>query len=1037
LHSFDWAGYNLGVVSPITTIDRPAGERWVIPWYWLVLGALLLPALSRWWLTDLPGGPDQAVHVYRAVQLDWALTQGEWYPRWSADLVYGFGYPLFSVAGPGAQYLIVALHRLGLSFIDATLTAFALADLIGAGGAFVFGRALFGSRGGALTALAYAYSPYMLMSLQRGALPESLGLALLPWLLWSIWQLHSQPGAANIARTAALFGTLPYIHNPSTALAGGCAVGLIVVLTLTAPRPERVPALLACGGALALGLAVSAWFWMPVVFEVSAIHIERAYSPPVLDYHFHFLSIAELFAWPQPFDKNLIGVLVPRALGWPQIALAFVALAQWRAGDRRVRAVIWAAACAVVMLAALTLPSAVWAWDNVPGLRLIQFPVRLLGPASLMLALLAGRSALPDGAAAVAWRRNLQLPVAAAGLTLFALPWTYVRLDPQVSPNPTLSQIHDWERRTGTIGTTTAGEYLPIWVTELPDPETLRAAYAVGSPVNRLDPASLPADARVLSQEAGYTRQVVVIESPEAFSVVFNVFFYPGWQATVNGAAVELWPTTPTGLISLPVPAGRSTIVLTFGLPPVRQAAAAVSLLGVVGLVALFGAERLRRITSKPKRADPVRPMPWPAVGLGVLGIGLTVLRLVGQTLNTPFTHTRLSDGGVEGLPPLALSFADRLMLIGIEQSTSTIAADHALTVALYWRMPEPTGEDLSVQLTLRDANGDFFGQSDSHNPADFPTSRWTNDLYGRDLHTLTPYPGTPPGTYALMTTVYRRVDGFQLTAPVAIGTVTVTCPSEAPKLEPLKRLDAGFGPITLLGVDWVDPTLDAGATLSFTAHWSTRATPDRDLKAQLWLYDGSGAVAAERTVSPIRADYPTTEWQPGCPLRAPLRIRIPAELQGGHYTVGMVLFDGDTPTPEPAVTLGAIDVREPVRSQAAPVFEHFVGTRFGDVAELVGWSLAGDQVTLVWRSLGANTQDFTVFVHALASDDTIIGQSDSPPAGGTRATTSWVGGEYIVDEHVLALHAESVRLRIGLYEPATGARLSTDTGAEYVIVTP
>ncbi|HRF50054.1 MAG TPA: hypothetical protein PLC98_20650, partial [Anaerolineales bacterium] len=237
--------------------ENPRRER--NDWAWLALFVALLPALARWWLSALPGGPDQAIHVFRAVELDWAISQGVWYPRWSADLVYGYGYPLFNVYGPGAQYLIVLLHRLGLSFVSATLAAFALADMLGAFGAFAFGRALFGARGGLLTAVAYAYAPYVLMSLHRGALPEALGLALLPWLLWSLWELHRLPGALKLARAAALFAAFPFIHNPSTALAGGCGAALIIALSLVVRGRERWRSTTACLAALALGLVVSAW----------------------------------------------------------------------------------------------------------------------------------------------------------------------------------------------------------------------------------------------------------------------------------------------------------------------------------------------------------------------------------------------------------------------------------------------------------------------------------------------------------------------------------------------------------------------------------------------------------------------------------------------------------------------------------------------------------------------------------------------------------------------------------------------------------
>lgn len=1011
----------------------PAGRTLSRPtWIWLAL-ALLLPALSRWWLPVLPGGPDQAVHVFRAVELDWALANGVWYPRWAADLVFGFGYPIFNVYGPGAQYLIVVLHHLGLSYVAATLTAFMLADVLGATGAFALGRALFGDRGGVLTALAYAYSPYLLMSLHRGALPEALGLGLLPWLLWSIWHLHRAPDARAVARTAALFAVFPFVHNPSTALAGGCAVALTIALSLATPAAQRWRSGAACFGALTLGLVVSAWYWVPVVGEIAAIQIARAYSPPVLDYHYHFLQLAEIFTWPQPFDRHLIGGETPRALGWPQVALALVALTRVPRTTGRRKAALIAAVSGVLLLTALTLPMAVTVWERLPGLSLIQFPVRLLGPASLLVGLLAGLLAADPASNGPRHASPWLLPLAALCVIVYALPWTYVGLDPSVAPNPTLTDIQDWERRTGTIGTTTAGEYLPVGVQTLPDADRLREAYAVGAPIRRLDTATLPSGARLLVEDAGYTRQHVVIESPTAFDAVFNVFNYPGWHATLNGVDTALGTTTPEGLIRVPVPAGRSEIVLDFGTTPARQTGGALSLAGLAATLGLAALGRSRREAGATSDSGGYRWL-WP--GLAAIGVGLVAARLLTLDADTPFARSRLVDGNVQGLPPLNVDFGDAFRLIGLEQNAATIPADSTLDVTLYWRAIKTSDADYSVQLSLRDDAGRFFGQSDSQNPAGFPTSRWLLDSYARDLHTLTPYPGTAPGTYRLATTIYRQSDGVPLTAPITVGSVTVTCPRVAPRLEPLTTLDADFGAIVLRGVDWVTTEAGVGDRLGFTVYWEAVAQPAVAAQARVRLVDANGAVAVEQDLAPVRGDYPTTDWRPGCPLRAPLALRLPADLAAGDYRVEIQLRAAESVLGE-ATTLGSVHVTAPERRFDAPATEHPVGARFGAVAELVGWSATEGGIALVWKSLGDTDASYTVFAHALAPDDTILSQNDSPPQAGQRPTPSWMPGEYVIDEHALASVAAPPRYRVGLYDPITGARLTTPDGADFVILEP
>lgn len=49
-------------------------------WPCLATEALALPALARWWRAGLPAGADTAIHLLRAVKMDWAIRFGVLYP---------------------------------------------------------------------------------------------------------------------------------------------------------------------------------------------------------------------------------------------------------------------------------------------------------------------------------------------------------------------------------------------------------------------------------------------------------------------------------------------------------------------------------------------------------------------------------------------------------------------------------------------------------------------------------------------------------------------------------------------------------------------------------------------------------------------------------------------------------------------------------------------------------------------------------------------------------------------------------------------
>ena len=72
--------------------------------------------------------------------------------------------------------------------------------------------------------------------------------------------------------------------------------------------------------------------------------------------------------------------------------------------------------------------------------------------------------------------------------------------------------------------------------------------------------------------------------------------------------------------------------------------------------------------------------------------------------------------------------------------------------------------------------------------------------------------------------------------------------------------------------------------------------------------------------------------------------------------------------------------------------------------------------------------QEATIFVHLLGEDGTLLGQADGAPYANRYPVTAWRPGQVIEDRRPLAGvvtdPAQIARVAVGVYDPASGARL-------------
>ena len=439
------------------------------------------------------------------------------------------------------------------------------------------------------------------------------------------------------------YAALVLTHNIFALIASPLFAGYAALLAWQA-RSWRV---LARGLlALAIGAAVTAYFWAPALAERDLVHSDRLFVAPIFTWYTNFISPAELLAAPHSEDPLLInpsparGIgLLPVLLGLPALAAALLGLANQtlrafakptprvsRETDKTLAATHSHASrhtptdalsptlphahtlfFAAVLLgySLLTLPISTPIWRLITPLALVQFPWRMLGPAALCAAVLIGLSTAKSrpgsrrGARHCGWRLGWrQRPWWPWWASSISATWAGgIRAFCASSPTADVADMVQFEIDSHTVGTTAKGEYIPLTAGGVPDDLSLAQAILQGQEPSRL---SLPAGATVTTASvADPLNARYQIAATQPVTATYRQFYYPGWQVRIDGQAVPAAPDASTGLIVFQLPAGAHQVQVTFGSTPLRTVAVAFSLVTLLGL-AVWGLVTIMAQSRKP-----------------------------------------------------------------------------------------------------------------------------------------------------------------------------------------------------------------------------------------------------------------------------------------------------------------------------------------------------------------------------------------------------------------------------------------------------
>jgi hypothetical protein len=525
-------------------------------------------------------GHDFDFHLLNWMEAARQFTQGNLHPHWAYTAAWNAGEPRF-VFYPPLSWTLGAILTL-IFPITATPILYTWLALTASGLALHrLARAFAPPTAALLAAILYTVNPYMLFTAyERTAYAELLAAAFIPLLLHAI--LRERVTIPGIAIPIALL----WLTNAPAAVMSCYALALLTLIRIAKPSstPRKEIAINTTAGTI-LGLALAAFYIIPAAYERRYVQIAMAIIPNMRiqdNFLFHHtadlahdqvLHTASLLAvilltltiaaiaisltqsskknkLTNPADKALPHSSDPSRETSSRPERSEVERPPYSVGTTTTlaapRNLYISLAILTAAIALLLTPLTAIIWNHAPELAFLQFPWRFLAIQAAVFSL-ALAFALPRVHLKPITRTLIAVALAA---TLTYPAYTLFRQSCDEEDTPAARQALFQSNQ----GTDPTDEYTPTTA----DNDSL----APKDPAFWLSPdpnAKAPTNTHPTP-----TPTHITINAPIAEELILNLRDYPSWHITLNGSSDSTRDQRDDGLIALPIPAGPSTIAITY-----------------------------------------------------------------------------------------------------------------------------------------------------------------------------------------------------------------------------------------------------------------------------------------------------------------------------------------------------------------------------------------------------------------------------------------------------------------------------------------
>lgn len=508
----------------------------------LIIFFLAVSFLPSVWSLFHPGfflADDAEWMLVRLTDFHRSVASGQIPVRWLARINFEYGYPVANFLYPGFLYIGEIIHLLGFGFGDSIKIILGLSLVSSGIFSYLWLSKIFNRFSAIIGAIFYVYAPYHLYDVyRRGSVGEVLAMAFVPLCLW--FAEKKKPVFVGL-----IYGLIIISHNTIAFLFTPILVLYLFTVYKTLPKGIRYSLY-----SLLYGLGVSAFFWIPAVFD---LHYTVFQNTLVINWQSAFFSAKHVrLIDPATVIIFLLSIFFIKRIGekivlfWVVFPLSFF----------------------------LTLPQSGFFWQILPLYQVVQFSFRFL-----FWTVLSGSFLVAFVLSEFPVRIRIVSGVVLAGLLfMFSLPF----LTPQ-----TFFDKGETFYTTNEDTTTVKGEYMPRWVKKIPTERPQRKIELVSG------------KGKIEDQLFNSRKGIFTFKAQEDSITQINVIYFPGWRARIDGKEVSINYGNERGLIQILIPRGEHKVSVEFSETPLRLFSDIISLLSLL-FISFFILKRLLENAKRP-----------------------------------------------------------------------------------------------------------------------------------------------------------------------------------------------------------------------------------------------------------------------------------------------------------------------------------------------------------------------------------------------------------------------------------------------------
>ena len=271
-----------------------------------LLPIIIVVVLSVWTILPFLRSGFFPIHddtqVARVFEMAKGLSDGMFPVRWSADLGYGFGYPIFNFYDPLPYYIGGIIEIIGFNALLATKLMMALGVMASGISMYLLAKEFWGKQGGIISALFYTYAPYHALDVYvRGDVAEFWAYVFVPLIFYALLKIHKSESFRFVAIGALSYAALIISHNLTALMATPFIIAFAIMLSLGNRKTSKNLFI-----SIALGLLISAFYWLPAILEMQYTNVSSLIGGGS-NFRDHFVCLAQLWTSPWGYGGSTKG----------------------------------------------------------------------------------------------------------------------------------------------------------------------------------------------------------------------------------------------------------------------------------------------------------------------------------------------------------------------------------------------------------------------------------------------------------------------------------------------------------------------------------------------------------------------------------------------------------------------------------------------------------------------------------------------------------------------------------------------------------